>query len=393
VLFRSDRFLQEISRRLQSCVPDGAILARFGGDEFTLLLNVKRREEVIDLAQKMMSQFDEDVVIMGNKIWANTSIGIAMVSMPRPSADDLLSMADAALYNAKAQGRGQYVLFEPNLPRPTPQSLSLDADIRRALERRQLVLHYQPVVRLQDLRIVGFEALIRWQHPTYGLLSPAEFIPVAEESGLIKSLGAWCIDAACERISSWRGLYSDELTMSVNLSALQFRQKDMLEHIAAAASRAGLVPGALRLEITESVLMRDDLHTVEVLERLRDLGFAIAVDDFGIGYSSLSYLKTFRVDALKLDQSFLTDVEDERTRALVRGATQLGHSLGVTVVAEGIETEEQLDLVIEAGCDEGQGYLLGRPIDEKKVIELLSNGSDLVRVGTSQGQASAKLAS
>jgi EAL domain-containing protein (putative c-di-GMP-specific phosphodiesterase class I) len=293
--------------------------------------------------------------------------------MPRPRPDEFLAMADAALYNAKSQGRGRFVLFEPNMPTPNPGSLSLDADIRSALGRKQLELFYQPVMRLADLQVVGMEALLRWNHPQYGLVSPKDFIPLAEETGVIKSLGRWIAEEACERISGWQGLYGDSLTMSINLSALQFRQKDTLGEILEATARAGLKPGSLQLEITETVLLSEDAQTAKNLADLRARGFKIALDDFGVGYSALSYLKKFEIDTLKLDQSFLSDLNEPRTLALVSGIVQLGHALGMKIVAEGIEDEERLEFVRRIGCDEGQGYLLSRPLDEKGMIDFLTS--------------------
>jgi EAL domain-containing protein (putative c-di-GMP-specific phosphodiesterase class I) len=200
---------------------------------------------------------------------------------------------------------------------------------------------------------------------------------MAEESGLIRSLGAWIIEQGCERLSVWQSMHGQPLTLNINLSALQFRQRDILSHLANTSARTGLMPGSLQLEITESVLMQDDGQTLKNLRDLHRLGFGIAIDDFGVGYSSLSYLKRFRVDSLKLDQSFMNDLDDPRSEALVKGTIQLGHSLGVLVVAEGIETRQQLELLRKAGCDQGQGFLLGRPVDEFQVMDMLSSGAFL----------------
>jgi diguanylate cyclase (GGDEF)-like protein len=365
-----DQFLIEISRRIQACIPDDAVFARFAGDEFTLLLpRVESRTEVIEVAQEIMRQFETEVEVNNHRLWANTSIGIAMVGSPRPSVSDLLSMADAALYHAKAQGRGKYILFEPTLPIPNGREMSLDADIRMAVEKRQLVLHYQPIFDMQNLQIVGLEALIRWEHPHLGLLRPDAFIHLAEETGVIKTIGEWVIDTACDRLSAWQALYGNDLTVSVNLSALQFRQRDILSHIAGASSRAGIRPGSLQLEITETVLVEDQDQMASMLAELRGLGFAIVIDDFGVGYSSLSYLRRFEIDALKLDRSFLAGINDRRGDALTRGAIQLAHSLEAVVIAEGIERQEHIEFLQEAGCDYGQGYLLGRPMTERQLLE------------------------
>jgi diguanylate cyclase (GGDEF)-like protein len=369
-----DRFLIEISSRIKNCVPADALFARFAGDEFTLLVpSVRTRDEVVAIAQRIMTQFETEVIISGHRLWANTSIGIAMVGSPRPSASDLLSMADAALYHAKAQGRGKFIIFEPTLPIPSAKSMSLDADIRTAVDRGELVLHYQPIFSMENLEIVGLEALIRWEHPHLGLLRPDAFIHLAEETGVIKTIGEWVIDTATERLSAWQSLYGEDLTMSVNLSALQFKQRDILSHIAGATQRAGLRAGTLQLEITETVLIDDQDQTASMLEELRSLGFAIVIDDFGVGYSSLSYLRRFEIDALKLDRSFLTGIADKRGDALNRGAIQLAHSLEAVVVAEGIERPEHIEFLREASCDFGQGYLLGRPMTERQLMEQVTH--------------------
>ncbi|HLF79109.1 MAG TPA: EAL domain-containing protein [Dehalococcoidia bacterium] len=371
-----DQVLLEIATRLRRVLPGEHVLARMGGDEMTILAKeVTSREELVELAQRLMQVFGRPIPIRGEEVWVNGSIGIVMAPMPRPTADDFLAMADTALYNAKSLGKGQYVLFEPNLPRPTRRPLSLDADLRAAVQRDQMALYYQPIVDLRTMRVAGFEALIRWKHPRHGLLSPKEFIPLAEESGIIRTLGSWIIEKGCEQISVWQSLSGVPLTVSINLSVLQFRQRDILSHLAQTSARAGLSPGTIQLEITESILMQNDPGTHKNLQELHAMGFGIAVDDFGVGYSSLGYLKSFDVDVLKLDQSFLSDLDDPKSEALLRGAINLGRSLEVTVIAEGIENEKQLEIVRNAGCHQGQGYLLGMPMPEREVTDLLLSGA------------------
>ncbi len=371
--FVGDQFLLAISGRLQKCVPAGSMLARLGGDEFTVLLHsVRSRKEVLGLAEDMMGVFNDPVSVRSHELWANASIGIVMAEAPRPRADDLLSMADTALYHAKAQGKGQFVLFEQDLARPSGDRPSLDGELRNAMARHELELHFQPVVDLAASRIAGFEALVRWRHPRFGLIPPNVFIPIAEETGVIRSLGAWILESACNQALALQSLYGERLTISVNLSALQFRQRDLLSQVEFISGRTGLAPGALQLEITESILMQDSEQTVKTLAALRELGFRIAIDDFGVGFSSLNYLKRFEVDCLKIDRSFLGELTDPRNAALLRGTIQLGHNLGMVVVAEGIETEAQRQFLANAGCDYGQGYLLGRPMDEKQLNDRLS---------------------
>jgi diguanylate cyclase (GGDEF)-like protein len=371
-----DRVLAEMGARLRKAVPEEDTVARIGGDELTVLVRTARgRQEVIELAQKIMEEFARPVSAGGEDIWVNASVGIVIAGMPRPSADDFLAMADTALYNAKAQGKGQFILFEPSLPRPTRRQLSLDADLRSAAEKDELVLHFQPIADLNTMTVAGFEALIRWQHPRYGLLQPNEFIPLAEESGVIRTLGNWIIEKGCEQISVWQTLSELPLVLSINLSVLQFRQRDVLTNLARSSSKVGLRPGSIQLEITESILMENDPGTLRNLNDLHAQGFSIAVDDFGVGYSSLGYLKYFDIDVIKLDRAFLTNLEEPRSEALLRGAVQLGRSLDVTVVAEGIETEEQLLILRSAGCHQGQGFLLGKPMSEHEVTELLLSNS------------------
>jgi diguanylate cyclase (GGDEF)-like protein len=370
-----DQVLQEVSMRLRQSLPPEYLLARMGGDEMTILVReIDNRDELQTVAQELMLVFGRPIKIRGEEVWVNGSVGIVMAPMPRPTADDFLAMADTALYNAKSMGKGQFVLFEPSLPKPSRRPLSLDADLRAAVQRNEMVLHYQPIVDLRTMRVAGFEALIRWSHPRHGLLSPKDFIPLAEESGIIRSVGSWIIEKGCEQISVWQSLSGVTLTLNINLSVLQFRQRDILSHLASSSARAGLSPKSLQLEITESILMQNDPGTHRNLAELHEMGFGIAVDDFGVGYSSLGYLKNFDVDVLKLDQSFLSDLEDPRSEALLRGAINLGRSLEVTVIAEGIETERQLEIVRNAGCHQGQGYLLGMPLPEREVTNLILSG-------------------
>lgn len=370
-----DRFLMVAADRLRASTPPGAVIARLGGDEFTILLpRSSGRTEVIETANGILKAFDTEAQINGEAVWANVSIGVVYATTPRPLADDFLSMADSALHQAKTQGKGRFVLFEPHMPRPTPRTLPLELDLRSAPSTNQLVLHYQPIVDLGTLQIAGFEALVRWNHPRLGLLSPADFIHLAEETGLIREMGEWIIERACSVTSAWQSMHGRPLTISVNLSALQFRQADLLGLIGQSVRKAGLIPGSLQLEITETVLMRDDSTTMENLHGLRDLGVAIAIDDFGIGYSSLSYLKLFEVDVLKIDRSFVSSIEDARSYALTKAICQLGQTLGHRVIAEGIETTAQLEALRSFGCDLGQGYLLGRPVDAVQITDLLAGG-------------------
>ncbi|HEU0074554.1 MAG TPA: bifunctional diguanylate cyclase/phosphodiesterase [Dehalococcoidia bacterium] len=371
-----DRVLSTVAQRLNQVVIEPQLVGRMGGDELAILVpEVSSREQVIELASAVMEQFSTPIMINGEKVWSNASVGIVMAGRPRPSADDLLVMADTALYQAKNGGKGQFVLFEPSMPTPVTRSPSLDADLRSAIVNQEFVLHFQPIVNLGNLSIDGFEALIRWEHPRYGTLGPTEFIPLAEETGLIRALGDWVIERSFQQISIWQSLNSRPMTLNINLSALQFRQRDMLGHLWRTSAGAGLQPGGIVLEITESFFLQDDEITRMNLSGLQDMGFGIAIDDFGVGYSSLSYLKRHRIDVLKVDQSFLAEPENPRSRALLDGIIQLGHSLNIGVIAEGIETVEQLKLLQTLGCERGQGFLLGTPLTEEEVVERLVSGA------------------
>ena len=368
-----DQFLRAVGSRLQAATPPGSLLARFGGDEFTLLLNTAQtRDEVMLLAQEIMELFEEPVKVRNQELWANASLGIVFADAPGMKADDLLSKADTALYHAKAQGRGRFVVYEPDMPPPSAELPSLAGDLRMALSNKEFVIHYQPLVDLSAMKIRGFEALVRWNHPRMGMIPPGVFIPLAEESGIIRSLGSWMIASACEQVAAWNHIYGEDLSLSLNLSALEFRQRNLVSHLATTVNSFGMKPEAIEIEITESILMEDDKRTEANLTEMRKQGFRIAIDDFGVGYSSLSYLKRFEVDTLKIDRSFLSDLDNPRSAALVRGTIALGHDLKMQIVAEGIETPEQLQFMIDAGCDLGQGYLLGKPKDEKVLSEILS---------------------
>ncbi len=366
-----DRFLTAIASRLQKQTSEEHVLARFGGDEFTLLVKAARNsDEVRALAESLMAVFEEPVEINGVAVQANASIGIAVASMPRPTATDLLASADAALYHAKDQGKGQFVIFEPTVPIPS-RAPSLEGDLHQALANRELVLHFQPVVDLSESRIVGLEALLRWQHPRYGLLQPDAFLSLAEETGIIRALGDWVIESACERARYFQSLYADQLTISINLSPLQFRQRDLLPQLLDLADRPGVASELVRLEIGEEILRQDD-GAAETLAELRRMGFKIAIDNFGLGYSSFGYLKRFDVDAIKLDRSLLTDLSDPRAEALLKGTIQLAQGLGIQVVAAGVETEEQLIQLRKAACDQAQGFFLGAPMTEVELSDMFA---------------------
>jgi diguanylate cyclase (GGDEF)-like protein len=371
-----DRFLIAVAQRLREAVDGQGSLARFGGDEFTVVL-----EDVTDaavacrFAERILVGLNQPLDLDGHEVWPNASIGIALASQPKPTPDELLSRADVALYQAKMRGRGRYVLLMPNSPVPTARLLSLESELRSAIELEQLKLLYQPIVDLRDMRVCGFEALVRWDHPRFGRMLPRDFIPLAEETGLIKIVGEWILNEACRQTKEWQDLYGQAFDVSINLSALQFRTLSFLPELSRALWSSGVGRAAVQLEITETALMEDEEATLKNLGELKRLGVKVAIDDFGIGYSSLSYLRRFDVELLKIDQSFVQDCQDERTYSIIQAVVSLGHSLGMTVTAEGIETEDQLRRLTAAGCDLGQGFHLGKPIEYAEINKMLAAGA------------------
>ena len=373
-----DRFLVTVAERLQEAVNGHATLARFGGDEFTVLLeDSDEAAAACRLAERILASLHRPLNIDGHEVWPNASVGIALACLPKPTADELLSRADIALYQAKLRGRGRYVLLLPNSPIPSARLLSLESELHNAIDLEQLRLLYQPIVDLRTLRVAGFEALVRWAHPRFGLLAPADFIPLAEETGLIRALGEWILGEACRQTKEWQDLYGQSFAVSINLSALQFRTLSFLPDLSRVLWTTGVGRSAVQLEITETALMEDEEATLRNLDELKRLGVKVAIDDFGIGYSSLSYLRRFDVELLKIDQSFVLDCKDERTYSIIEAVVNLGHSLGMIVTAEGIETEEQLDRLSAAGCDLGQGFFLGRPLDKNDINGLLASGATM----------------
>jgi EAL domain-containing protein (putative c-di-GMP-specific phosphodiesterase class I) len=313
------------------------------------------------------------------EVFVAASVGIAlrMPSAPELSSDELVREADIALYRAKAAGKARAVLFDPTMNARILERLELEGDLRRALERGELRLDYQPIVDLETGRVAEVEALLHWEHPERGLIAPLEFIPIAEEVGLIVPIGRWVLREACRQAQAWQARYPSErpLLMSVNVSAREFQQPDLIGQVAAVLDETGLAPACLRLEITESVLMDDAPATEATLRGMRALGVRLAIDDFGTGYSSLGYLQRFSVDTLKIDRAFVTPLDhDEQAGTIVRAVTALGHALGIEVTAEGIETAGHWARLRALGCDYEQGYYFARPVPSETMSRLLVTG-------------------
>ena len=363
---RGDELLAEVGRRIQSLLRPGDTVARLGGDEFTVLLeDVPDRAAARGIASRLVGELQAPFVIGGQEVFSGASIGIAHGDAGYARPEDILRDADTALYRAKAQGRGRWVEFDSTMHERAVELLQLETDLRRALERRELRLHYQPVVSLASGEIVGAEALVRWQHPERGLVPPSEFIPLAEETGLIVPIGGWVLLEACRRMKEWQErLARPGLEIGVNLSSKQFQAPGLVAEVAAALQQTGLAPGALRLEVTESLLMDKHPRVADTMTELRAMGVRIDLDDFGTGYSSLSYLHQYPIDTLKIDRSFVARMATtDEGLEIVHTILSLAQSLDMEVVAEGVETEDQLRLLRQLHCAYAQGYHLSRPVD------------------------------
>jgi diguanylate cyclase (GGDEF)-like protein len=361
-----DQLLVGIAGRVNDCVRTGDTVARLGGDEFAILLEDVRHEgEAAEVAERIAAALRAPFHLDGKDVLVTTSVGIALSAAGTQGADELLRNADVAMYTAKERGKGRHVAFEPDMHAAILRRLELEADLRRALEREEFLVNYQPLMDLRSGRLTGVEALVRWQHPQRGLISPVEFVPIAEETGLIVPLGRWVLQQACRDVRQWQVRLPERAprTVSVNLSARQLQEPGLVQDVAAALRDSGLAPQSLQLEITESVLMHDAAAAVGWLQELKTLGVQLAIDDFGTGYSSLSYLRQFPVDTLKIDKSFVDGVDREAERATLASAIiDLGRTLGLKTVAEGIEQPTQLAELTSLGCDVGQGYHFARPL-------------------------------
>jgi diguanylate cyclase (GGDEF)-like protein len=370
-----DELLVKVARRIERSLRPGDTAARFGGDEFIVLLeDIAGAEDAIRAAERIVNELRDPLVLVGQEVSVGASIGIAL-SRPADVAGDgnLLRNADAAMYAAKQGGKATYRVFDPSMNKEARVRLRLENELRAALERGEFAIHYQPKVELKTGRIVGFEALVRWHHPTRGLVDPDHFIPIAEEIGLISPIGRWVLERACRQAKGWHEAHPDlpPLTLAVNLSPRQFQRPDLVEEVGEVLRETGLDPGALELEITEGVAMEDAPSTLTTLYKLKGLGAKLSIDDFGTGYSSLSYLKRFPVDYLKLDRSIVEGLDqDPRNNAVASAVIVLAHSLGQRVIAEGVETEEQLGRLRLLGCDIGQGYLFAESGPNEAAVAL-----------------------
>ncbi len=361
-----DQLLVGIARRLEACLRPGDTVARVGGDEFTILLeDMTEVEEAIQVAERIQRELVVPFRLCGREVFTTASIGIAPGTTEYAQPEDVLRDADTAMYRAKSLGKARHEIFDKEMHTVAMNLLQMETDLRGAIDRQEFFIQYQPIVALDNFNLRGFEALVRWQHPTRGLISPMDFIPVAEETGQIIAIGQWALHEACRQMSRWQRRYPSEtpLFISVNLSSRQFTQPDLLEQVRLILDETRLDPRCLKLEITESVVMENIDNATEMLRQLRQLGVRLAIDDFGTGYSSLSYLHRFPIDTLKIDRSFVMRMVDNNENIeIVRTILMLAQNLGMDVVAEGVETKEQLALLRKLGCENGQGYFFSRPV-------------------------------
>ena len=371
-----DQLLVTTARRLQACLHTGDTIARLGGDEFAILLDdIHEVSDATRIAERIQRQLALPFSINGQEVFTSASIGIALSSTGYERPEDLLRDADTAMYRAKALGKARYEVFDSAMRERAVARLQLETDLRRALERKEFRVYYQLIVSLDDGHISGCEALLRWQHPTRGLISPSEFIPVAEETGLIIPIGHWVLHEACRQLRMWQQRFrsNSPLTISVNFSSKQFMQPELMDQMKQMLTATGLEPRSLKLEITESLIMENPEVARALLLRLKALDIQLGIDDFGTGYSSLSYLHRFPIDRLKIDRSFVNRMGlDKENAEIVRTIITLAHNLGVDVIAEGVETTEQLALLRALKCKYGQGFLFSPPVDGETAEGLIA---------------------
>lgn len=370
-----------VAKRLLTCVEEIDILARIEAAEFAIALkHVRQKQDVADIAQTILDIISQPLVLEGYQLYVTASMGIVFYPRDGIEGDELLKNANAAMYYAQQQGGNNYQFHKSAVTAVSVEQLSLETNLRHAINRSEFQVYYQPQVNLKTGKIIGSEALVRWFHPEKGRISPAEFIPLAEEMGLIIPLGEWVLETACKQTKIWQNAGFFPLRIAVNLSKRQFAQKNLSDRVCQILKETGLSPKDLELEVTESLVMQNEVTAARVLKEWQSLGIKISIDDFGTGYSSLSYLKEFPFEVIKIDRSFVSNITgDAKTAAITIAIIYLAHSLNLTVIAEGVETEEELNFLVEHECDEIQGYLFSRPLSASEFENLLKSDRRLAR--------------
>ena len=379
-----DDLLLKITEKLELVVRPSDMVARLGGDEFVIVIEeVSNEEQLVSIAERILKGLSEPMMIAGQKVYTGASIGIVSGAPEYERADDLLRDADLAMYRAKAKGKSRYEIFDAKIHSGTLTLLQLEIDLRRAIENREFVLNYQPVFALNSEEIVGFEALIRWHHPIRGVVPPNDFIPIAEETGLILPIGRWVLREGCQQLSRWQEQFPETASfiMNINLSARELDQKDLISQVKKVLKETKLSPKCLKLEITESVIMKNAEQAIKTVKELREMGVRVSIDDFGTGYSSLSYLHRLPIDTLKVDRSFINRIGggDEHSE-IIQTIIKLASNLGMDVIAEGVESEEQLNFLKNMNCEFGQGYYYSKPLDSSAASELVEKFSQAAQL-------------
>ena len=359
-----DELLKQVSHRLKNVIGPGDTIARLGGDEFTVISNdIKNREYIISIAQKLAEAFISPFFIEGMTLRVTASIGISLFPDDGRDAESLLKHADSAMYQSKRQGKNRFSFYSPLLTQEMEQRLKFVDEIHQAIHEQQFLLYYQPQINIQDGSLLGVEALIRWQHPTKGLMSPCEFIPYAEYSGQITEIGSWVLTQACQQMAEWKRKNINIHSVSVNISNRQLQTDNLTKLVKTTLDKTGCLGHWLELEITESIIIENLQELSNQLTELQEIGVSVSIDDFGTGYSSLSYIKQLPIDTLKIDQSFIRDInDDENDREITKAIISMGNSLNLNVIAEGVENTEQIQFLKREGCLEAQGYFYSQPI-------------------------------
>ncbi|RZT21419.1 bifunctional diguanylate cyclase/phosphodiesterase [Fictibacillus sp. BK138] len=370
-----DELLIEVAKRIEACVGKADTVSRQGGDEFIVLVPNTTSDEVTKKAQKVIDSFSHSVMLNEQELFVTPSIGISMYPGDGRDIEALIKNADTAMYRVKEQGKNNFQFYTPEMNEAVTKKMQLEVGLRKALERNEFHIVYQPQIDVKTGQVIGAEALLRWEHPEWGSISPAEFIPIAEETGLILQIGEWVLRGACLQNKQWQKYGFRELRVAVNISSRQFQQSDLVERVSEILKETGLAPEYLELELTESII-QDSKYAVAKMQQLKEMGIHLSIDDFGTGYSSLSYLKTFPIHTLKIDRSFTSNIyTDSKDASLVETIISMAHNLNLKVIAEGVETEEQLQFLQQKQCNEAQGYFFSRPISASAMEEVLQGES------------------